>query len=345
MSTAYEELVQTDVDLKPFNTLNISAKARYFASVRSESELKNILRDPHTADLKIYILGAGSNVLFTDDVDGLILRIEIEGREVIKETDEYVWLKVGAGENWHETVRYCVEKGWGGIENLSLIPGTVGAAPIQNIGAYGVELSDVFEWLEGVDIEGRETRRYNSKECKFGYRDSIFKGELKGIVIVTSVVLKLSKNPELNTSYGAIQSMLKEREITNPDIRDISDIVIDIRNSKLPDPNTLGNAGSFFKNPVVPDTVYERIKEQYAGVPGYPVNENKVKIPAGWLIEETGWKGKVVGDTGTYKQQALVIVNHGNATGQEILELASEIRATVKDQFGIELVPEVNIIG
>lgn len=345
MSTSYEDLVQTDVDLKPFNTLNVSAQARYFASVQSEAELKSILRDPKTGDQKIHIIGGGSNILFTDDVDGLVLHIEIKGREVIKETDEHVWLKIGAGENWHETVRYCVEKGWGGIENLSLIPGTVGAAPIQNIGAYGVELEEVFEWLEGVDIEGRATRRYDSEECEFGYRDSIFKGELKGIVIVTSVVLKLSKNPEVNTSYGAIQAVLEERAIANPDIRDISDIVIDIRNSKLPNPDTLGNAGSFFKNPVVKETVYKSIKEQYPDMPSYPMNENKIKIPAGWLIEETGWKGKVVGNTGTYKQQALVIVNHGEATGREILTLAEKIQSSVKDQFGIELVPEVNIIG
>lgn len=345
MATSYEELVQTDVDLKSFNTLNVSATARYFASVKSESELKNILTHPKTDGLQIFILGGGSNILFTDDFDGLVLHIEIKGRKVIKETDDHVWLKIGAGENWHETVRYCVERGWGGIENLSLIPGTVGAAPIQNIGAYGVELEEVFEWLEAVDIEGRATRRYNRKECEFGYRDSIFKGELKGIVIVTNVVLRLSKSPELNTSYGAIQSTLDKRGIADPTIRDISDIVIDIRNSKLPNPDTLGNAGSFFKNPVVNETVYEHIKERYPEVPGYTMNENKVKIPAGWLIEETGWKGKVVGKAGTYKQQALVIVNHGNATGQEILTLANEIQASVEDEFGIELVPEVNIIG
>lgn len=345
MTTTYDELVQTDVDLQTFNTLNISAKARYFAKVESQSQLRHILTHPKTEGLKIFILGGGSNILFTEDFDGLVLHIEIKGREVIKETDDHVWLKIGAGENWHETVRYCVEKGWGGIENLSLIPGTVGAAPIQNIGAYGVELEEVFEWLEAMDIEGRAVRRYNKEESEFGYRDSIFKGELKGIVIVTNVVLKLSKNPELNTSYGAIRSMLEERDITDPDIRDISDIVIDIRNSKLPNPEMLGNAGSFFKNPVVKEELYKRIKEKYPDAPGYPMDGNKIKIPAGWLIEETGWKGKVVGNTGTYKQQALVIVNHGGATGKEILNLAKEIQTSVVDEFGIDLVPEVNIIG
>ncbi len=343
MTTSYK-LVQTDVDLQEFNTLNISASARYFASIKSEEQLKSILMHPKTDGLQIFILGGGSNILFTEDFDGLVLHIEIMGREVIKETDEHVWLKIGAGENWHEIVRYCVENGWGGVENLSLIPGTVGAAPIQNIGAYGVELSEVFEWLEAVDIEGRQTRRYNKEDCLFGYRNSIFKGELKGIVIVTNVVLKLSKQPEVNTSYGSIQDELEQRGIANPDIRDISDIVIDIRNSKLPNPQNLGNAGSFFKNPIVDNRIYQQIEKDYPEVPGYPIENGHIKIPAGWLIEETGWKGKVVGNTGTYKQQALVIVNHGDATGQEVLQLAEEIQASVKEEFGIELVPEVNIV-
>ncbi|MEL7834939.1 UDP-N-acetylmuramate dehydrogenase [Fodinibius sp. Rm-B-1B1-1] len=345
MSVPFESLVRNDVDLAPYNTLGISARARYFASVGTEKQLKEILRHPKTDGLKIMVLGGGSNVLFADDFDGLVLHVEIEGREVIEETDEHIWLKVGAGENWHETVRYCVEKGWGGIENLSLIPGTVGAAPIQNIGAYGVELQDVFEWLEAVDIEGREVRRYEKEHCEFGYRDSIFKGELKGIVIVTTVVLKLSKKPELNTSYGAIQSEIERRKISNPTIRDISDIVIDIRNSKLPNPEILGNAGSFFKNPVVSDEVYQQIKEEYSQAPGYDMGNQKMKVPAGWLIEEAGWKGEVVGNAGTYKQQALVIVNHGGATGREILELADRIKKAVEEKFGILLIPEVNIIG
>mgnify|MGYP002760885003 CR=1 FL=1 len=345
MSTDFESLVKTDVDLQAYNTLNISARARYFAIIESESQLKEILRHPKTEDLKIIVLGGGSNVLFADDFDGLILHINIEGREVIKETDDYVWLKIGAGENWHQTVRYCVDRGWGGIENLSLIPGTVGAAPIQNIGAYGVELEEVFERLEAVDIEGRETREYEKKHCEFGYRDSIFKRELKGVVIVTNVVLKLSKDPKLNTSYGAIQSELEKRNIDQPTIRDISDIVIDIRNSKLPNPELLGNAGSFFKNPIVKNEEYKRIKKEYPEVPGYDMGDDKTKVPAGWLIEEAGWKGKVVGNTGTYKQQALVIVNHGGATGAEILNLAERIKKSVKDTFGIALIPEVNIVS
>lgn len=345
MAVTFDSLVNKDVDLAPYNTLGISARARYFASVGTEKELKEILRHPKTDRLKIMVLGGGSNVLFADDFDGLVLHVEIEGREVIDETDKHLFLKIGAGENWHETVRYCVEKGWGGIENLSLIPGTVGAAPIQNIGAYGVELQDVFEWLEAVDIEGKEIRRYEKEHCEFGYRDSIFKGELRGVVIVTSVVLKLSKNPTLETSYGAIQSELENLEIANPTIRDISDIVINIRNSKLPNPETLGNAGSFFKNPIVTDEVFQQIKEEYPQAPGYNMGNKKTKVPAGWLIEEAGWKGKVVGNTGTYKQQALVIVNHGGASGGEILSLAKRIKESVREKFGIPLVPEVNIIG
>lgn len=345
MTSSLESLVQNDVNLQPYNTLNIPAKARYFAAVKSKEQLKEILTHPATDGLDIKVLGGGSNILFTDDFDGLILHIEIMGREVLKETDEHVWLKIGAGENWHETVRYCVDKGWGGIENLSLIPGTVGAAPIQNIGAYGVELKEVFDSLKGVDIEGKRTWHYEKRHCEFGYRDSIFKGELKGIVIVTDVVLRLSKNPKLNTSYGAIQDKLDENGISDPTIKDISDVVIEIRNSKLPHPDTLGNAGSFFKNPVVEKQVFERIKADYPEMPAYPMDDGEMKIPAGWLIEETGWKGKVVGNTGTYEQQALVIVNHGGASGQEILELSKRIRKSVKEKFGIELVPEVNIIG
>lgn len=344
MSTSFDSLVQSNVDLQPYNTLNVSVKTRYFAAVDTEEELRQILMHPGSSGLRILILGGGSNMLFVDDFDGLVIKVDIAGREIIQEDEEHVWLKIGGGENWHETVRYCIEKGWGGIENLSLIPGTVGGAPIQNIGAYGAELKEVFEYLEGMDIEGRQIRKYSRENCEFGYRDSIFKGELSGIVIVTRVVLKLSKNPELNTSYGSIQDELGNRDIDNPTIKDISDIIIDIRNSKLPDPQSLGNAGSFFKNPVVDQEVFEDIKQECAEVPGYPMEDSKIKIPAAWLIEEAGWKGKVIGNTGTYEQQALVIVNHGGATGKEIWDLAQQIQDAVEREFGIELVPEVNII-
>lgn len=344
MARPFDELVTTGVELQPYNTLSVSSKANYFAAVTGREQLQQILIHPTAKRMSKLVLGGGSNMLFVNDFDGLVLHVEIKGREVIKETGDAVWLKIGAGENWHETVRYCVEKGWGGIENLSLIPGTVGAAPIQNIGAYGAELEEVFQWLEAVELESGKTCRFENEECQFGYRDSIFKNALKGKMLVTEVCLKLSKHPELNTSYGAIREELQKRDIEAPTIRDISDIVIAIRQSKLPDPKELGNAGSFFKNPIVDKQIYEQIREQYPNAPGYPMEDGKVKVPAGWLIEATGWKGKEVGNTGTYKQQALVIVNHGGATGREIMGLARKIQQSVAEEFGIELIPEVNII-
>ncbi|HET6527201.1 MAG TPA: UDP-N-acetylmuramate dehydrogenase [Balneolaceae bacterium] len=344
MTKPYDGLVKRDVDLRPYNTLHVSAKACMFAAVGTTGQLKEILRHPETKNQPLLVLGGGSNILFLSDFEGLVLRVEIAGKEVVKETNEHVWLKVGAGENWHQTVRYCVEKGWGGVENLSLIPGTVGAAPIQNIGAYGVELTDVFALLEAVEIETAETHTFKKEECRFGYRDSIFKNELKGKFVVTQVVLKLSKKPEINASYGAIQSELDKRSIVDPSIKNISDIIVDIRKSKLPNPAELGNAGSFFKNPIVDKSIFERIKKEFSNAPGYSISDGKMKVPAGWLIEQTGWKGKVVGQTGTYKQQALVIVNYGGATGKEILNLAGSIQESVKKKFRIELLPEVNII-
>lgn len=337
--------LQHNVDLQPYNTLNLSACARSFISVRSVEQLRQVLHSKMVSYDDILVLGGGSNILFAGDYNGLVLQMAIKGKAVIKETEEHVWLEIGSGENWHQIVRYAVEQGWGGIENLSLIPGTTGAAPIQNIGAYGVELADVFEKLDAVEIETAEIHSFDRDQCRFEYRDSIFKGELKGQYIICKVVLKLDKEPRLNTSYGAIQSELDRQGIEQPTIRDISDIVIDIRNSKLPNPETLGNAGSFFKNPIIKTEKFDRLKEAFSEMPGYTVNDHKTKIPAGWLIEKMGWKGKVVGNTGTYRQQALVIVNHGGATADEILNLAREIQQSVKDQFGIDLVPEVNIVG
>ncbi|NGP76129.1 UDP-N-acetylmuramate dehydrogenase [Balneolaceae bacterium YR4-1] len=342
--TTAEFPIQYDVDLAPYNTLNIEAKAASFLSVTSQEQLISFIKEAGQEFDNLFVLGGGSNILFADDFEGLVLHVAIKGREVVEETDEYIKLQVGAGENWHETVRYCVEQGWGGIENLSLIPGTVGAAPIQNIGAYGVELVEVFQSLDAVELKTGKVKTFYKQDCRFGYRDSIFKNELKGIYIVTKVTLALSKNPQLNTSYGAISRELEKRNIQSPTIRDISQVVIDIRNSKLPNPDELGNAGSFFKNPVVSRQKYEHLKMKYPSVPGYELNEIEIKIPAGWLIEEAGLKGMKLGNAGTYKQQALVIVNHGGATGQEIMELAGKIKASVKNKFGIELVPEVNIV-
>lgn len=336
--------IQEHTDLTPYNTLHVAAKAKKFVSVQTEKQLQSLLKS-HDQTLPLFVLGGGSNVLFINDFNGLILHIAILGKEIIKEDENYIWLKVGAGENWHETVRYCVEKGWGGIENLSLIPGTVGAAPIQNIGAYGVELDEVFESLAAVELKNGSSRIFYKDDCKFSYRDSVFKQESKGKYAVTSVTLKLSKHPVLNTSYGAIQQKLDEKEITAPSIRDISDIVIEIRNSKLPDPAELGNAGSFFKNPVIGNEKFESLKREYPSAPGYPMDDNQTKVPAGWLIEQAGWKGKVTGSVGTYRQQALVIVNHGGASGEEIWQLAQKIQQSVDEMFDIKLVPEVNIVG
>ncbi len=344
MLTLNSDIVERYVDLAAYNTLNVQAEAAYFARVTSKSQLKTLLQKPEWKEKSKFILGGGSNVLFVDDFDGLIIQMAIKGKEVVEETSEYVQLKIGAGENWHQLVRYCVEEGWGGIENLSLIPGTVGAAPIQNIGAYGVELQDVFHSLTAVEISTGNERIFKEEDCAFGYRDSIFKQQYKGRYVVTDITLTLQKNPAINTSYGAIQQKLNEKGIENPGIRDVSDIVIEIRNSKLPNPAELANAGSFFKNPIISQAEYDRLLSNYPEMPGYAVDENRVKVPAGWLIEAAGWKGKVVGNVGTYRQQALVIVNHGGASGAEILELADSIQQAVKDKFEIELVPEVNII-
>ena len=337
--------VQENIDLAPYNTLNVHSRARYFSRITSRDELLRILGNGQWENHPKYVLGGGSNILFLNDFDGLVLHGDIQGRKVVKETGDTIWLKIGAGENWHQTVRYCVEKGWGGTENLSLIPGKVGAAPIQNIGAYGVELSDIFDALTAIDLETGERRRFINKECRFGYRDSIFKNEHKGRFVICDVTLRLSKNPAINTEYGAIQRKLDKKNITDPDIRDISNVVIEIRNEKLPDPSELANAGSFFKNPIIQTETYEELRDQYAEMPGYKVDENHTKVPAGWLIEATGWKGKEVGHTGTYRQQALVIVNHGGASGREILDLSRRIQQSVKDTFNIDLMPEVNIVG
>lgn len=334
-----------NVSLAAYTTLGVEVQARKFLSVTSEEQLKQVLKTGEACGEPCLILGGGSNVLFTDDYKGCILHMQIQGREVVMEDQDQVLLRIGAGENWHETVRYCVEKGWGGIENLSLIPGTAGAAPIQNIGAYGVELEEVFVNLEAIELASADKRVFTKEECGFGYRDSIFKDEQKGKFAITYITLRLLKQPRLNISYGAVKSELERRRIGNPTIKDVSDVVIDIRNSKLPDPAELGNAGSFFKNPVISTDAYKALQKTHAHIPGYPIDNEKVKVPAGWLIEQAGWKGKVTGNTGTYKQQALVIVNHGGASGKEILALAERIQASVASEFGIELVPEVNIIN
>jgi UDP-N-acetylmuramate dehydrogenase len=290
------------------------------------------------------ILGGGSNVLFTKDYDGLVVKNSLLGIEKVREDPNHVWLKVQSGENWHQFVDWCIGQNYGGIENLSLIPGLIGAAPMQNIGAYGVEIKSVFHELEAVDIRDGTLRTFHRDDCEFGYRESVFKKSLKGCYCIVSVTLKLDKHPQFNISYGAIQENLEKMKIKNLTLRAVSDAVISIRQSKLPDPKEIGNAGSFFKNPEVENLHFDKIKSKYPEMPGYPLTNQKSKIPAGWLIEKCGWKGKVVGNTGAHKDQALVLVNYGKASGIEIKNLSQEIQRSVFEKFGIELMGEVNII-
>lgn len=290
------------------------------------------------------ILGGGSNVLLTDDFNGLVVKIDLKGKGIIEEDENSVLIEIGAGENWHQLVLYALENNWGGIENLSLIPGTTGAAPMQNIGAYGVEIKDVFDSLYAFDKETGEIKKFNKEQCEFGYRSSLFKTKAKGRYIIIKVCLRLEKNAIVNTSYGAISETLKLMGVENPGIKDVSDAVIKIRTSKLPDPKEIGNAGSFFKNPVISLDNFQKLKNKYPDIPSYPVDENFVKVPAGWLIEKAGWKGKKYKNTGVHEKQALVLINRNNAKGSEVQELSQQIIMDIKEKFGIQLECEVNII-
>jgi UDP-N-acetylmuramate dehydrogenase len=328
--------------LLELNTFGLTAYAEHFADVRSVADLQQALQ---TGIRPLLLLGGGSNLLLTRDLEGLVLKISIPGIEVVEESPETVTVRVGAGENWHQFVLWAVGQGYGGVENLSLIPGTVGAAPVQNIGAYGVELKDVFVELEAVELSSGTLRRFSREACRFGYRDSIFKGPEKGRYCICSVTFRLQKPPhQLNVSYGDIRKTLETNGIQQPGIADVSRAVVHIRSSKLPDPAQIGNCGSFFKNPETSAEVLARIQEKHPEAPHYPLPDGRVKIPAGWLIEQCGWKGKRVGNTGCYAKQALVLVNHGGATGQEVKTLAYDIIASVEQRFGIRLEPEVNIL-
>jgi UDP-N-acetylmuramate dehydrogenase len=338
--------IQSHVSLKPYNTFRIDAQARYWVDIDDEDSLQTLLQLIDFMDTPKLILGGGSNVLLCRDFDGLVVRINIQGIEVIREDDDHVYLRAGAGVNWHELVMFCVGKGYAGIENLSLIPGTVGAAPMQNIGAYGVELEQVFDSLTAVHVRTGERRRFAHADCSFGYRESVFKRELKGQYIISGVTFKLNRQPVFHTRYGAIQETLAEMGVSDDQltIKAISDAVIRIRRSKLPDPNQIGNAGSFFKNPEIPKVQFDALRHEYPDMPGYPVGDETVKVPAGWLIEQAGWKGHRAGDAGVHAKQALVLVNYGNATGQEIMGLAKQVQASVRDKYGIVISPEVNVI-
>lgn len=335
-------MILHNVSLRPFNTFGIDVSAKMLAQVASEDALKEVLEHHRRSNQELLILGGGSNILFTRNVDALVLINQLEGIHIIQEDEQNVTVKAGAGVVWHHLVMHCVAQGWCGIENLSLIPGRVGAAPMQNIGAYGVELREVFSELEAIHTRSGQLRRFTNADCHFGYRESIFKHELRGQYIITSVSLSLSKHPKLNTSYGAIAQELEKMQVQQPTVADVSRAVINIRRSKLPDPAQLGNAGSFFKNPVVSCEVANHIRREHPDLPSYPA-DGGVKLAAGWLIELCGWKGKVVGNTGSHRNQALVLVNYGNATGQEIFQLSDSIIQSVRNTFGVELEREVNV--
>ncbi|MEM9848291.1 MAG: UDP-N-acetylmuramate dehydrogenase [Bacteroidota bacterium] len=334
--------VYKNYSLKHHNTFGIDVKAAIFAVVHHPAELKILLLGYRNKEL--LILGGGSNMLLTQDLDRLVIFNAIKGFEVIEENETTAIVKAGGGENWHEFVMKCLGKNLGGVENLSLIPGTVGAAPIQNIGAYGVELQDVFERLEATELATGKQYVFDKAACEFGYRDSIFKEDLKGKFFITAVYFRLNKQHQVNVSYGAIQTVLAQRQIEQPNIHDVSQAVIAIRRAKLPDPKALGNSGSFFKNPVIDLTHFEQLQKNFPNIVHYPQADGKIKVPAGWLIEQCGWKGKRIGNTGAYEKQALVLVNYGNASGQEVYELAQAIAQSVEKKFGIRITTEVNVI-
>lgn len=338
--------VQRGVSLRPYTTFGIEAQANYFADLTSEADFDTLRQLNELTNLPKLILGGGSNLLLTQSFNGLVLKLSLGGIDVVRQDERHVYVRAGGGVVWHDLVMYCVANNYAGMENLSLIPGTVGAAPMQNIGAYGVEIEQLFDHLEAVHLETGERQRFDHADCQFGYRESVFKHALKGQYIITSVTFRLDKEPTFHTSYGAISETLAEMGISDDKltIRAISDAVIRIRRSKLPNPDEIGNAGSFFKNPEIDQAQFETLKATYPTMPGYPITSGRVKVPAGWLIEQAGWKGYRVGDAGVHTKQALVLVNYGHATGQQILDLARQVRASVQDKFGIEINPEVNII-
>jgi len=329
--------------LKKLNTFGVDATALWFSEINSPEELEGLFTDHRWKNMKRLVIGGGSNMLFTRDFDGLVLRMNIKGISSRVEGED-IYVTAGAGVVWNDLVKYCVEQGFAGLENLSLIPGSVGASPIQNIGAYGVELKDSFYSCEAFMAETGEIVTFMNADCNFGYRESIFKTELKGKAIILSVTYKLSVRPSLNTTYGAISSELERRGIKNPGIKEISEVVSEIRVSKLPDPSTIGNAGSFFKNPVITVEKFRQLQSSFPDIVHYCLPNHTVKLAAGWLIEQCGWKGRKIGEAGTWKNQALVIVNHGNSTGSAIYDLSSAIIKDVKERFGIDLEREVNII-
>ncbi len=336
--------IKENIELRPYNTFGVSARAMFFFELEKDEDIAELVQSGRLQKHPYLVLGEGSNVLFTGDYPGLVIRVCTKGIKIIKEDPFHIWLEVKAGENWDAFVAWCVDRGYGGPENLSLIPGTVGASPIQNIGAYGTEISHMVEKVHTINLSTGEYREIANSECKFSYRNSIFKAELKGQVLITSVMFRLMKKDHILTRhYGAVEERLKEYDEVN--IKNLRKVVCSIREEKLPDPAKIGNAGSFFKNPVVSQFQFLDLKKKYTEIPFYPADEENIKIPAAWLIDQAGCKGIRRGQTGTHPGQPLVIINHGGASGKEILELAKEIKEVVFKDFGIRLEPEVNIIN
>ncbi len=330
--------------LKPYNTFNIDVSAKYFVEVTTIDAIKTLLQDSKFVNEKRLILGSGSNILFTKDFDGLVIKNSLLGIEKAHEDEHYIHFKVAAGETWHRFVLYCVERNLAGVENLSLIPGEAGATPIQNIGAYGAEVNTIIDEVEVIELSGGTISTLSYAECEFGYRDSVFKNKYKDKFIITAVTYRLSKKPHFKVSYGDIEKMLAEMNVKELTVKAVSDAVVKIRSSKLPDPSVLGNAGSFFKNPAIEKTFFDELLLSHHDIPHYPFKDNLVKVPAAWLIEQCGWKGKRVGNTGAHVHHALVLVNYGGATGKEVYSLALEIQKSVQEKFGVTIEPEVNIV-
>lgn len=336
--------IKENISLKKYNTFGVEAKARYFVELVSETQIEELFAIKEFKEAQKLFIGCGSNILFTKDYDGWVVKLSIKGNRVVDENEKTVFVESSAGEKWNDFVTYCVEKNFYGVENLSLIPGTVGAAPIQNIGAYGVELKDVFESLEGVMIESGGKKTFSKIECGFGYRDSIFKKKLKNNFLITKVTFKLQKEKQFNLNYRAFQSYLKPGDQEKLTLKELSELVKKIRRDKLPNPKKYGNAGSFFKNPEVDKNKIDVLNERFADLVYFKVENDNYKIPAAWLIEKCGFKGKNIGNVGTFKKQALVIINLGGASGDEIKRFAENIQHSVFKKFGINLTPEVNII-
>ncbi len=340
-------LILENFPLGSYNTFGIYSWTKYFVPVYDVEDIQELIESKKTLGQQQFVLGGGSNVLFTKDFDGWILKNEMKGFDKIKENESHVWVECQGGENWHQVVLKCVKRNWAGIENLSLIPGSVGASPIQNIGAYGVELTDVFESLLAIDLSNGALVKFDKADCQFAYRESVFKNALKGKYFILSIVMKLQKNPELSDfklSYGAIQKRLDEKNIDELNVKVISDTICEIRNSKLPNPSDLGNTGSFFKNAIVEKSVFESLKSEFPEIPSYPAARDSVKIPTAWLIEQAGWKGKRKGQVGVYQSHALVLVNYGLSTGKEVFDFSQSIIESVNQKFGIVIEREVNVL-